>query len=101
MCKGGNIPETWGDVSIWVLCEIQTEANIDFSFGDSNTYPVGVYSGAQDAPHSAYILGLDTDGGKIREASRAHLPEPPQGNSGDPCHPRPLTWSLTLSSDTW
>ena len=33
MCHGGIIPETWGDVSVQVLWEIQTEAVIEIRFG--------------------------------------------------------------------
>ena len=36
MCHGGSIPETWGDVSIQGLREIQKEAIIDVRFGDAD-----------------------------------------------------------------
>ena len=45
-------------------------------------YPGGVWSGAQDAPHTAGIMGPAPDDGKGGGPLRARLPGTPLGNSG-------------------
>ena len=45
---------------------------------------MGVWSGSQDALHTADIMGPDPDGDKGGGPLWARLPDPQQGNSGEP-----------------
>ena len=46
--------------------------------------PGGIWSGTQENPHPADVLGPDPDDGEGGGPLRAQFPEPPRGNSGGP-----------------